>query len=179
MQRRDVLQRVGVVGVAAVTAGLAGCSSDSATSDGGSGSEDGESGADDGGSGTNTDGGSGNGDDSSSTEVTGDVVENGVSGLEIVGWTTSTTDEDLVVEVTLENVGDQQTAASDYSYEAFAYDNAGEDITTGFGFVTSGTTVAPGETTTITLYLGAFGGPSEIAAFGLALRCGSGVYCQG
>jgi hypothetical protein len=111
----------------------------------------------------------------------GEVVENSVSGLEITDWTTEVTEEDLLVTLTVENVGDQQTDAFDYTYEATAYDSAGDDITAGVATGSTGSTIDPGETTEINMYIGGLGGPSEIARFDLRLQCDDffddGVYC--
>ncbi len=167
MQRRDVLQRGSAAAVTVLTAGLAGCSGESGGTD-----DSGEDGTDGGNEPTPTPTPSG---------PSGEIVENGVSGLRIVDWTTERTDEDLLVTLTVENVGDQKTDAFDYTYEATAYDSAGQDITAGVATGSTGSTIDPGQTTTINMYIGALGGPGEIARFELRLRCDDffddGVYC--
>lgn len=166
MQRRDVLRRGSVAVATVLTTGLAGCSG---------GGDDGDTSGD----------GDGGANDPTPTQTptgpTGEVVENGVSGLEIVDWTTTTTEEDLQIALIVENTGNQETDAFDYTYEGTAYNSANEDITAGVATGSTGSTIAPGETATINMYLGALGGPSEIDRFELRLQCDDffddGVYC--
>jgi hypothetical protein len=164
-----------------LAAGLAGCSGNS---DDGS-DTDGDDGSDtDGGdNGSDADGGD-NGSPSkteTSSGLTGELAENGVSGLEIVDWTATEGDGEIQVTLTVENVSDQTTDAFVYQYGGTAYDSNGEDITAGLATgSTNATTIGPGETTTLNMYIGVFGSASNVARYELSLTCGSfgdGTYC--
>ena len=160
MHRRDVLRQSGVAMTVAVTAGLAGCSGNDGDSDDG-------------------------GDEPTPTPSgpTGEVVENSVSnGLEITDWTTEVADGDFNITLTVKNVGDQQTDAFDYTYEATVYNSADEDITASVASGSRGSTIDPGQTTEINMYVGVSNeDPSAVSRFELRVRCDDffdeGVYC--
>lgn len=159
MQRRTVLKRG--AGVLALSVPLAGCSG---------GSNDTE---DD------------NGDTSTPTPSgpTGEVVENTVDGLEIVGTEVEETDrERFNVIITVRNAGDQETDAFDYEYGLTVFDAEGTDVTAGVsGTSATGSTIAPGEETEITATTGYEGEKSDIASYEITVGCddfgGTGVYC--
>jgi hypothetical protein len=166
MQRRTVLRRS--AGVLALSVPLAGCSGGSNDTEDGNG-EDGDDG-DDGGTPT--------------PSGPGEVVENTVDGLEIVGMeVVESDDERYTVVLTVRNTGDQETDAFDYEYGLTVFDAEGNDVTAGVsGTSATGATIAPGEEAEIRATTGFEGEKSDIESFEVTVGCDdfgdTGVYCR-
>jgi hypothetical protein len=211
MKRRTVLRRG--LGVAAVTVPLAGCSGgDNETEDdeddGGDDSPDGSDSTPDGSD--STPGGSDSTPDSSeSTPDDGDSTSTGnTSGVEgdIPGTAGSTPDgleivstagnveinesdgegeEDLIILVELENVGDKTTDATNYSYSAEVQNDAGETLSSSGGSWSPENAftgeIDPGETITVQFIPILDGDPSTATEYTLSLECTDfwdGSYCS-
>ena len=115
---------------------------------------------------------------------TGEVVENAVDGIEIVGHRVKESDrERFAVVLTVRNAGDQETDAFDYEYDLAVFDSGGTEVTGGAsGTTATGATVALGEETEITATTGYEGSKSDIASYEITVGCddfgGTGVYCE-
>lgn len=167
MQRRTVLKRG--TGLLALSVALAGCSGDSSDTE----DENGDDGDDE------------NGGTPTPSGPTGEVVENTVDGLEIVGMEVEEAEsERFNVVLTVRNTGDQETDAFNYEYSLTVFDADGADITAGASGTSAfgGTTVAPGEETEITATTGYDGEKSDIASYEVTVGCDDfgdvGVYCE-
>jgi hypothetical protein len=189
MNRRTVLRRS--LGVAAVTVPLAGCSgSDEGTEDdeddGGDDSPDGSDSTSDGDSTS----------DSDASGVPGDIpgtVGDTPDGLEVVSTAGSVEvnesdgegEDDLIILVQLENVGEKTTDVTNYSYSAEVRNDAGEIMSSSGGSWSpedsfSGE-VSPGETITVQFIPILDGDPENAAEYTLTLECTDfwdGSYCS-
>jgi len=158
MQRRDVLRQSGATLAVATTVGLAGCG-----------------GAESSGSETET--------LDLPQESMGEVVGDGVDGLEVVGWESEPTEEGLELTITVRNVGDQTTDIKDYSYDVTVYDGEDTDITgSDTGTSSVDTEIDPGSVASITVTQGVDGNAANVARYEIDLNCDGaftdGVYCQ-
>lgn len=97
-----------------------------------------------------------------------------------------TSDGEWGTRVTVENVGDQEAQlveGRNYQYSMTVYDDAGTELYGGGVGVgtTSGGTVAPGRTKTLTLVPPEDVDPDRIARYVVSITCGTfseGVYCE-
>jgi hypothetical protein len=196
MERRTVLR--GSLGVAALTVPLAGCSSsdDGTEDDGDDGGDDSPDGTDSTPDGTVSTPDEDSTSDSNAPGVSGDIpgtAGNVPDGLEVVSTAASVeanesdgdSENDLVILVELENVGERETDATNYSYSAEVRNDAGELISDGGGSwspVEAFTgEIAPGETVTIQFIPTLNGEPENAAEFTLTLECTGfrdGSYCS-
>jgi hypothetical protein len=193
MKRRAVLRRG--LGVAAVTVPLAGCSSgDNGTEDDGDDGDDSENDSPDGSDSTPDDGDSTSTGNSSG--VSGDIpgtVGSTPDGLEVVSTAGSVEinesdgegEEDLIILVELENVGDKTTDATNYSYSAEVQNDAGETLSSSGGSWSPDNAfsgeIDPGETITVQFIPILDGDPENAAEYTLTLECTSfwdGSYCS-
>jgi hypothetical protein len=197
MKRRTVLRRG--LGVAAVTVPLAGCSGgDNETEDDeDNGGDDSPNGSDStpGGS-DSTPENSDNTSDTNTSGVSGDIPGTAGStpdGLEIVSTAGSVEinesdgegEEDLIILVELENVGDKTTDATNYSYSAEVQNDAGETLSSSGGSWSPNNAftgeIDPGETITVQFVPILDGDPSTATEYTLSLECTDfwdGSYCS-
>lgn len=199
MNRRTVLRRS--LGVAAVTVPLAGCSgSDDGTEDNEDDSPDGSDSTPDGsdstpdGSDSTPDGDSTS--DSNTSGVPGDIpgtVGNTPDGLEVVGTAGSVEEnesdgegeDDLIILVRLENVGEKTTDVTNYSYSAEVRNDAGEVISSDGGSWSPAESFSgeldPGETMTVQFIPIVNEDPETATEYTLNLECTDfwdGSYCS-
>jgi len=132
-------------------------------------------------SGTGDDGGDG-GDGEYTKEEIGEVEENGVDELVIVGWeSTAQPDEDrFQITVTIRNEGDESTGLTpqDYNLKTPVYDESGSQIGTQLGYYINKTEVENGETAFVRTGA-SLDDPGAVASYGIVLNCemSFGTYC--
>jgi len=125
-------------------------------------------------------------DDDGNDEQTeaGSVAENSVDGLEIVGLTGETGDDDYTATVTVRNTVSQTTDIFNYNYDLILYDEDESEIMGGVtGTVPTGPTeIGPDEEGMIDLNRGTEETNAEVAMFEILLNCDApfadGVYCE-
>lgn len=160
-----------------------------ADGDGGDGSADGT--GSDGGDGDDSDGsadgGDGDGsdsDDGPTVEDAGEVGQNAIDELELVGWESSASGDIFQVTATVRNGGDQATDPEAYTWGMRMYDDAGGEVTSGASISAISTgddEIAPGDTGEV-LIEARPDDASVVARYELFLTCGGqwadGVYCS-
>jgi hypothetical protein len=142
----------------ATAAAVAGC--------GGSSGSDGSDGGDGG------DGGNGG------ASIPGEI-DNGVSGIEVTDHRSNPQSAGWAVEMTVENVGDQETNLNEYSYGVTPYDAEDTALSQGGGSASGTIRIEPGETATVYVYGPADVSESDVARYEVVIACfdGDGVYC--
>jgi len=168
MRRREMLRYGGSVLSTASLLAIAGCSDDS-----GGGADDGDDGD---GESTTTE------SDGPVQEEMGEVVENEVSGLEIVGWESDASGSRFEVDVTIENTGERDTDLFDYNYAVNIYDEDGDKFPyNSTNRSAAETEIAAGEQGSITLSPRYGGDLSKVERYEISLTCPtlgpSAAYC--
>lgn len=153
---------------------------DGSTADGDDGSADGDGSVDGGGSGDGSDG-----DDDPTMEDAGEVGQNAIDQLELVGWESSASGDIFQVTATVRNGGEQATGPEAYTWGLRMFDESGGEVRSGASISAISTgddEIAPGETGEV-LVEARPDDASVVARYELFLTCegqwADGAYCPG
>lgn len=115
-------------------------------------------------------------------EEMGAVGETLIDGLDVIGWESTAHEDEFEVDFLVENVGEESTDASEYTYRLDLYDDADTQLSPNtWQESVRSSNLDPGDETTITVIAGGYDEAATVERYEILVNCWGprdfGAYC--